>query len=218
MGLGRVISWTILGTVLVGWLVWPRAEPTLAAVELGGHCPQSTWRWAERWRGVRRGKREVRRVFVLCLRDGRTYAALVHWRSPDGDQILSWRPMTTFIGALPARARERVDVLDGAGRLIEYTTLDRDAGRVEFYTARSEFTGYGKLDPTTGQVERSSLSGGKPAERREPLVLPVPPDGPDGGGAGARRRAPLGAPAIQSADHPVGRRSPRLPPLRHPAH
>lgn len=121
---------------------------------------------------MRPGGRDVRRVSVLCLPDGKAYTAvLVFGHSSDSYRRVSWRPVTTFIGALPPRSRERIDCFDTTGRLAEYATLDREAQRVEFYSAASELTGYGRLDPSSGRVERFGLEG----QRQASPALPIPP-------------------------------------------
>ncbi|MBI4272118.1 MAG: hypothetical protein HY615_17410 [Candidatus Rokubacteria bacterium] len=168
MKLGSIVLSAIVGMALASWLTWPAARPTPPAVDFGGPCSWATRQWAEQWRRARIDGR-VRRVYVLCQPDGRTYTALVSWRSPDGDRILSWRPLTTFIGDVPIRCRERIDVFDSAGRLVEYATLDREARRVEFYSAGSRLTGHGALDASSGRVERFGPEG------RRQWPLPVPP-------------------------------------------
>jgi hypothetical protein len=107
---------------------------------------------------------------VLCRPDGRVVTARVDWYSTDGHRLVSWRPDTTFGGPLPRAARERIDVFDGAGRLVEYAVLDRKAERLEYYR-ESELAGYGRFDPSSGGVQRFDLEG----RRQTSLALPIPP-------------------------------------------
>ncbi|OGK99961.1 MAG: hypothetical protein A3I14_05200 [Candidatus Rokubacteria bacterium RIFCSPLOWO2_02_FULL_73_56] len=176
MRLRSIVLSAIAGVALAGWLGWPAARPIPAAVDFGGPCSGATRQWVEEWRRARVGGRDVQRVYVLCQLDGRTHAAFASWRSPDGDRILSWRPVTTFIGELPTRCRERIDVFDSSGRLVEYATLDRETRRVEFYSAGSRLTGHGALDASSGRVERFGPEG------QRHWALPVPP-GLEGDGA-----------------------------------
>jgi hypothetical protein len=165
-----ILLCVIVVSPLLGWLSWPAAGPVLVgAVELGRSCPQPTRQWAD---GVSTGAR-VRRVSVLCRPDGGTYAVtLVRERAVAGGyQRLAWHPLPTFLGTLPARATERVDVLDEVGRLVEYATVDREARLVEFHDADGRLTGSGRLDPSSGRVERIDGAG----QRRTAIVLPIPP-------------------------------------------
>ena len=168
MKVGCIVLGAIVAAALIGWFAWPATRSVPPAVDFDGPCSWATRQWAEAWRRAPVEGR-VRRVYVLCQLDGRTYTALVSWRSPDGDRILSWRPLTTFIGDVPSRCRERIDVFDSARRLVEYATLDRDARRVEFYSAGSQLVGHGALDASSGRVERFGPEG------RRQWPLPVPP-------------------------------------------
>jgi len=168
MRLRRIVLSAIAGSALAGWLAWPAVEPPPVAVGFGGPCSSATRQWAEEWRQGRIGRRHG--MYVLCQPGGRTYAAFVSWRSPDGERISSWRQVTTFIGDLPAPCRERIDIFDTAGQLLEYATLDREARRVEFYSASSRFTGHGRFDTSSGRVERFGLEG----QRQGSLALPIP--------------------------------------------
>jgi len=172
MRLGRFVLCAIVGLMLIGWRFMPPPQPTPGAADFRGPCSQATRGWAEEWRRTRPGRRDVRRMSVLCLPDGRAYAAvLVYWHWADGYRRVSWRPVTTFIGVLPPRSQERIDSFDMTGQLAEYAILDREVRRVEFYSAASQLTGYGRFDPSSGRVERFSLEG----RRQGSKALPVPP-------------------------------------------
>lgn len=173
MRLGRFLLCAIVGSMLIGWRFMPPAQPTPGAADFRGPCSQATRGWAEEWRRTRPGgRRDVRRVSVLCLPDGRAYsAALAYWDRTDGYRRVSWRPVTTFIGVLPPHSRERIDSFDMTGRLAEYAILDREVRRVEFYSAASQPTGYGRFDPSSQRIERFSPEG----RRQGSLGLPFPP-------------------------------------------
>jgi hypothetical protein len=170
MMLRRLALSVIAGSLLAGGLSWPPAQSAPAVVDIGNRCSAATRRWAEasqrRWEELA----ELRRMSVLCEPGGRVMAAQIAWRSPDGNRSLSWRPVTTFIGALARPGRERIDIFDAAGRLIEYAVPDWKAQRVVFFSPASELTGYGTLDPASGGVQRFSIEGRPQA----PLALPIP--------------------------------------------
>jgi len=159
----------IVGSILVGWLAQPAAESAVGVAEFGGRCPPETKQWADGW--LRTGGREVRRLYVLCRLDGRTHAVLVHRRSPQGDQILSWRPTATFIGELPPYGLDRVDIFNAAGQLVGYASRNRAGRHVDVYSAGSALVGSGELDPSSGRVEWFNQQ----KRRQESLVLPIPP-------------------------------------------
>jgi hypothetical protein len=171
VALKSIVLLAIAGSILAGWLGWPSAYPTQGIVDIGGPCSRATRQWAEAWRRLPSVESAVVRVSVLCQPDGRTYAAsLVYSRSPHGHRFLSWRPVTTFFGPLSPRGRERVDIFDQMGRLVEYAAVNRQGGRIEFYSPASLLTGEGKLEASSGRVERVSVKGD-----RDVLVLPIPP-------------------------------------------
>jgi hypothetical protein len=85
--------------------------------------------------------------------------------------------VATFFELLPPRRRDRVDIFDQTGQLVEYATVDAEARRVEFYSSASRLIGQGTLDPASGRVERRSLEGSHP----ELLFLPIPPRANGGG-------------------------------------
>jgi hypothetical protein len=117
-------------------------------------------------------------VTVLCQSDGSTYAAtVIYWRSGQGSRLVAWRPVATFFGPLPPRSRERVDIFDQTGQLVEYATVDRKTRRIEFYSSTSRLTGEGTLDISSGRVERFSVEG----SRQGSLLLPIPPRVDDDG-------------------------------------
>jgi hypothetical protein len=159
----------IVGSPLVGWLSWPAASPLHGTLELGRSCREVTRQWAG---GLSKADPGVRRVSVLCRLDGSTHAVTVLRERPGGGyERLSWRPLTTFLGALPAAAGERVDIVDGLGRLVEYAAIDRQARMVAFHDASGGLTGSGRLDAASGRVERIDVAG----ERGAATVLPIPP-------------------------------------------
>jgi hypothetical protein len=110
---------------------------------------------------------------VVCRRDGGVAVARVDWRSTDGHRLAAWRPGTTFGRDLPPGGWERIDVIDGAGQLLEYAVFDRTTERLEFYRG-SELAGYGQFDSATGSVQRFDLRG----RRQTSLPLPIPPSTP----------------------------------------
>jgi hypothetical protein len=170
MTLRGLVLCTVLGSTLTGWFVWPHAESAPPTIDVGRACSPKTRQWAEEWRWASSGTREVRRITVLCQPGGRVVSARY---STDSHGLVAWRPDTTFGGPLPRAARERIDVFDGAGRLVEYVVFDREAERLELYR-ESELAGYGRFDPSSGGVQRFDLEG-----RRQPsLALPIPPSVP----------------------------------------
>jgi len=170
MTLRGLVLCTLLGSTLAGWFGWPRAESAPPAIDVGRACPAPTRQWAEEWRRASSGAREFRRMTVLCQPDGRVVTARLDWYSTDGHRLVRWRPDTTFGEPLPRAARERIDVFDGAGRLVEYVVLDREAERLELYR-ESELAGYGRFDPFSGGIQRFNIEGG----RLTSLALPIPP-------------------------------------------
>jgi hypothetical protein len=85
--------------------------------------------------------------------------------------------VTTFFGTLSPHGSERVAIFDQTGQVVEYATVDRQAGRIEFHSAASRLTGHGRLDISSGRVERFSVEG----RREGSLWLPIPPVGGDDG-------------------------------------
>jgi hypothetical protein len=174
MTLRGLVLCVVLGSTLTGWFVWPHAESAPPAVDVGLACSSTTRVWAEQWSRASGGTRKVRRMTVLCQPDGRVVTARVDWYSRDGHGLVAWRPDTTFGGPVPRAARERIDVFDGAGRLIEYVVLDRAAERLELYR-ESGLAGYGRFDPSSRGVQRFDLDG----RRQTSLALPIPPRLPE---------------------------------------
>lgn len=178
MELRNIVLYAIVGSTLVGWLSWPTAEPARSAIDIGGPCSRATRQWAETWRRVSTREPDVVRLSVLCQADGSTYAAtVIYWGRGQGLQRVAWRPVTTFFEVLPQRGRERVDIFDQTGWLVEYAIVDREARRIEFYSSTSRLTGDARLDISSGRIERFSMDG----SRQGSLSLPIPPgmDGDD---------------------------------------
>jgi hypothetical protein len=177
VGLKTIGLYVIAGSALVGSLGRPPADPA-GAIDIGGPCPPATRQWAKMW-GQRQNRDEaVLRVSVLCRADGTTYAAsILSSRPAQGRRRASWHPLTTFFETLSPPGRERVDIFDQTGRLVEYATVDRQSGRIEFYNAASRLTGEGRFDVSTGRVERFGLD----AHGETSLVLPIPPGVADEG-------------------------------------
>jgi hypothetical protein len=172
MGLRSILLYAIAGSTLAGGLGWPPAEPAQGVVDVRGPCPRATRQWAESWRRTPTRERAVVRVSVLCQADGAVSAAtLIYSHSAQGPRLVSWRPVTTFFGTLPPHGPERVAIFDQTGRLVEYATVDRPARRIEFYSADSRLTGHGRLDTSSGRVERFDVEG----HGEGSLRLPIPP-------------------------------------------
>jgi hypothetical protein len=116
-------------------------------------------------------------VSVLCRADGSTYGAtIVYSPSALGPRAVSWHPVTTFFGALPPHATERLDIFDQNGEPVEYAIVDRPAGRIDFYSVASRRIGSGRIDSALGGVERFSADG----RLQESQFVPIPPDVDDG--------------------------------------
>jgi hypothetical protein len=168
--LRRLVLCVIVGSLVAGGLSRSPAQSAPAVVDIGSRCSAATRQWAEAWQRTWAGLAELRRMSVLCEPGGKVMAARIAWQSTDGHRFFAWRPVTTFIGVLPHPGRERIDIFDAAGQLIEYAVSDRKARRVLFYSAASELTGYGVLDPSSGSVQRFSVEGRPQAS----LALPIP--------------------------------------------
>lgn len=167
----------IVASTLVGWLGWPPAEPVPIVVDLVGPCSRATTQWADRWRRPPPREAPVVRAAVLCRTDGNTYAAtIVYSPSARGPRAVSWHPVTTFFGTLPAHATERLDIFDQNGELVEYALVERPAGRIDFYSVSSRRIGSGRMDSSLGRVERFSADG----RLAEPRFVPITPDADDG--------------------------------------
>ncbi len=175
MTLRRILASVVAGSTLAGWFVGsPASVSAPATVEVARPCSPATRQWAEEWRRSWIGPGDLQSLSVLCQPDGTVTAASITWHSGDGHEFFAWRPLTTFIGILPPFPREQIHVIDGRGRLLQYVVLDRDARRVDFYDSASAQTAYGRLDPSSGRVQRFSLQGRPQGE----VTLPIPPAPP----------------------------------------
>jgi hypothetical protein len=168
----RVIVSVIAGSTLAGWFGWPVAESAPMTVDIVGPCSRTTRQWAETWRATRTSAPAVVRVSVLCRADGWTdTATLMYSPSAGGPRVVSWRPVTTFFGILPPHGAERVDMFGQNGELVEYATVDRQAGHIEFYSATSRLLRHGPIDALSGRAERFDGGGRRPGS----LFVPIPP-------------------------------------------
>lgn len=178
VGLKSMAASAIVGATLAGWFGWPAAELTPGAVDIVGPCSPATGQWAETWRRAPIQERALVRVSLRCRPDGTaSVVTLVYSSSAKGPRVVSWRPVTTFFEMLPAHLTERLEIFDQNGGLVEYATVDRRAGRIEFYSAASRLTGTGTIDTSFRRVERFSADG----RRHESLSVPLPPEVEGGG-------------------------------------